>query len=515
MEAGDQGRGAAAGAVGLARALPVAGLAAALCVLLLATTAYNGLVAGASLRAAGLPTSVRQLLLAACYAALAALSYSRPQALLGRRALAAASLVGLAGAAAFFAGHAMPSLALTLLGAALEAPVAAWALFVFACALPGLASLQAAALAVMGGILAQQFALPLTHLLRGALTAGADGLVVAAALVGVSAFLLATRRVRELSLPGSASLDELEVTNPLSRLRPPAPLFLGVFIISLAYRFGSAFGVPPVNAPRLAMVALMSALLYVMLVRLDRQEDRLFSLCVMLIMAGLLFTSLLFEGDIFASHTLLYLGSTCFTVLCWLIVYGVGAQNAAAAMPVFCMVECLDSLGSFAGGALGEAARAAAESGWPDEREAIVWVALAFFLCAWLAFRRFNFTDAVHKIESVDASAAETAFMSGGADGAKPDGGADGESADDAGGAGAAHAARCRELASSAGLTPREAEVLELLARGRNARFIMEELGVTRNTAKAHISHVYTKLGVHSHQELLTMLEERPDGRAA
>ena len=66
---------------------------------------------------------------------------------------------------------------------------------------------------------------------------------------------------------------------------------------------------------------------------------------------------------------------------------------------------------------------------------------------------------------------------------------------------------RCRELGAAAGLTPREQEVLELLARGRNARFIMEELAVTRNTAKAHISHIYAKLGVHSQQELLSLTE--------
>ena len=39
------------------------------------------------------------------------------------------------------------------------------------------------------------------------------------------------------------------------------------------------------------------------------------------------------------------------------------------------------------------------------------------------------------------------------------------------------------------------------------AQYIMDTLHVTRNTAKAHIAHVYTKLGVHSHQELLSLVE--------
>ncbi|MCR5582478.1 MAG: LuxR family transcriptional regulator, partial [Eggerthellaceae bacterium] len=30
---------------------------------------------------------------------------------------------------------------------------------------------------------------------------------------------------------------------------------------------------------------------------------------------------------------------------------------------------------------------------------------------------------------------------------------------------------------------------------------------ISRNTAKSHIKHVYSKLGVHSHQELIDLAE--------
>lgn len=46
------------------------------------------------------------------------------------------------------------------------------------------------------------------------------------------------------------------------------------------------------------------------------------------------------------------------------------------------------------------------------------------------------------------------------------------------------------------GLTPREAEVLTLLARGRSNRAIAQTLGIAPKTAGAHIEHIYTKLGV-------------------
>jgi HD-GYP domain-containing protein (c-di-GMP phosphodiesterase class II) len=47
-----------------------------------------------------------------------------------------------------------------------------------------------------------------------------------------------------------------------------------------------------------------------------------------------------------------------------------------------------------------------------------------------------------------------------------------------------------------AGLTPREVEVLTLVARGLTTREIADELVITPKTAGNHIEHIYTKIGV-------------------
>ena len=73
--------------------------------------------------------------------------------------------------------------------------------------------------------------------------------------------------------------------------------------------------------------------------------------------------------------------------------------------------------------------------------------------------------------------------------------------------------ARCDELAREHGLTPREREVFEMLARGRDRAFIQERLVVSRNTVKAHVKHVYAKLGIHSHQELIDLVERGSSAR--
>lgn len=64
------------------------------------------------------------------------------------------------------------------------------------------------------------------------------------------------------------------------------------------------------------------------------------------------------------------------------------------------------------------------------------------------------------------------------------------------------------EIASAAQLTERETEIFELLVRGRNARYLQDQLGITRNTAKSHIAHIYAKLGVHSQQELIDFVDQ-------
>ncbi|MDR1421432.1 MAG: LuxR C-terminal-related transcriptional regulator [Coriobacteriales bacterium] len=57
-------------------------------------------------------------------------------------------------------------------------------------------------------------------------------------------------------------------------------------------------------------------------------------------------------------------------------------------------------------------------------------------------------------------------------------------------------------------LTQRETDVLRLLLAGRSSRRIQEELLVSESTAHTHIRHIYTKLNIHSKQELIDIVEE-------
>ncbi len=69
---------------------------------------------------------------------------------------------------------------------------------------------------------------------------------------------------------------------------------------------------------------------------------------------------------------------------------------------------------------------------------------------------------------------------------------------------------RCDELSEQYLLSAREKEVLLILAKGHNANFIQEQLCVSKSTAKTHINHIYKKMDIHTQQELLKMVEDRP-----
>ena len=63
---------------------------------------------------------------------------------------------------------------------------------------------------------------------------------------------------------------------------------------------------------------------------------------------------------------------------------------------------------------------------------------------------------------------------------------------------GAAGSASRSDAAARDGLSPRELEVLRLLARGLSGAAIAEQLVISRKTVATHLQHVMAKLGVHS-----------------
>lgn len=72
---------------------------------------------------------------------------------------------------------------------------------------------------------------------------------------------------------------------------------------------------------------------------------------------------------------------------------------------------------------------------------------------------------------------------------------------------------RVIRLGHRCGVSGRELEVMLLLVQGRSAARVADSLGVSAATVNSHVHHVYRKLGVHSRQELLDMVEQEGQKR--
>lgn len=63
-------------------------------------------------------------------------------------------------------------------------------------------------------------------------------------------------------------------------------------------------------------------------------------------------------------------------------------------------------------------------------------------------------------------------------------------------------------IAQDFNLSRREHEILCYLAHGRNAAFIQQELQISINTVKTHIANIYGKIGAHSIQDVIDLVEK-------
>lgn len=67
---------------------------------------------------------------------------------------------------------------------------------------------------------------------------------------------------------------------------------------------------------------------------------------------------------------------------------------------------------------------------------------------------------------------------------------------------------RCRRVIERYGLTEREGEIMVMFAKGRNLPYVQEELCLSKSTVSTHRQHIYQKLGVHSGQEMIDLIQD-------
>ena len=529
---------------------------------------------------------ISTLVIAATFLATTAVAYRKPQIVRAPALVALACVFTLAAIAFVGAGLSAHNVALLSLGIFCRSIGRALTLCLFALCLVQLESGKQVSFAIALGL----FIFSVLDLFRGVIGTPLNAILLLGAvqiIVAVWAMKPASR-VLDITSAGD-SVDDLKLADPTAFL----PVFHGVFVCILLFSAASGFALtfnevasaPPTLLANTPLLALL--LLFLLLSWGNKREDVLFTLSVLIVMAGFLTTPLSFN-ETFAntSSTLLRFGEQCFDVLAWTVVAAIGRRNVYGCLVSAGVMQVMSSIGTLIGAMSGHITNDFVHIDFFMATGFALTMVFAFFAFLWCGFRSFSFTDAIKSVTAVShpssgeqgepagesllhhkealAAGTEGGFVRvgnaerttagaaltpaeattgceaeetrqyepGRSDCKKPPAqihsyGAYGESDADtdktpgamtnasgeepAPEAGTAAPAPdqldedCAHLSDEFGLTAREREVFVLLAHGRNGRYIMDHLIISRNTAKSHIKHIYSKLGVHSHQELIDL----------
>ena len=529
---------------------------------------------------------ISTLVIAATFLATTAVAYRKPQIVRAPALVALACVFTLAAIAFVGAGLSAHNVALLSLGIFCRSIGRALTLCLFALCLVQLKSGKQVSFAIALGL----FIFSVLDLFRGVIGTPLNAILLLGAgqiIVAVWAMKPASR-VLDITSAGD-SVDDLKLADPTAFL----PVFHGVFVCILLFSAASGFALtfnevasaPPTLLANTPLLALL--LLFLLLSWGNKREDVLFTLSVLIVMAGFLTTPLSFN-ETFAntSSTLLRFGEQCFDVLAWTVVAAIGRRNVYGCLVSAGVMQVMSSIGTLIGAMSGHITNDFVHTDFFMATGFALTMVFAFFAFLWCGFRSFSFTDAIKSVTAVShpssgetgepagesllhrkealAAGTEGGFVRVGnakrttagaaltpaeamkgceaerarqhepsrsdckeppaqrhgcgtydepdADTGKTAGAMTNASGEEpAPEAGAAAPApdqldeNCARLSDEFGLTAREREVFVLLAHGRNGRYIMDHLIISRNTAKSHIKHIYSKLGVHSHQELIDL----------
>lgn len=413
------------------------------------------------------------------------------------------------------AGLIMRNSALLMAGSLLDSLAEAW---LFVLAYLAFAQLEAPRRPVvaMAACLAAYLLQPWTNALAPTYAVAANALCFTVLFLCVRPLVGAPlREVRHSEPPA-----EMAVANPQSFLPFGHLLFVTIFVFSIAQGLVVALPGPFNEAPALPMAFLPLAVILVVYLARRRMPnaDGLFALCALLIIAGMFLQPsdrVVSGGVVSASNTLIEAGASCFNLLLVLLVGSIAGRNRATALPTAALVLALYWSGMLVGAVLGNGAMAL--FGWTEQ--ALVWTsfasAMVFVAFCFIVLKNVSFVEAIGAILPPEPLRPPGGAESVGAgDGCGEDGGANQGPIGSGGALGEALSAgsdaleaRCAAVGAEYGLTPREGEVFALLAQGRTVGVIREKLVISLNTARFHTKNIYAKLGVHSQQELIDLVE--------
>lgn len=225
----------------------------------------------------------------------------------------------------------------------------------------------------------------------------------------------------------------------------------------------------------------------------------IYRLSLPIMVAGYVAVALLLDAHAAVSILIINIGYEFFDILAWVLFVEVARRREQNALYIF----GLGVMFMFAGMALGNGASHIVNSLMVAGNVQANVIAMVAILClvfiAFLVLPEGTLAQISGSIICRRSERAESVPVSpvSGEEGAA----ADGQPAPDR------LRCQCAAVARDFELTPREGEVLVLLAYGRTLSIIARDLHIAKGTARTHIENIYRKLDVHKQQELIDLVE--------
>lgn len=282
------------------------------------------------------------------------------------------------------------------------------------------------------------------------------------------------------NIPSKTDAMEEHDDRPLHLGRLCISIFVFVFVFNFAYTTLPASPFEDMAARPIRSVANVSvtiALLAMILAKGNINQMSLYRLSFPVLLGALLLMLVIPGEHAVLASVLAAAGYKLFDVLFWCVLVGLAHENRAISWRVLGFGMTANFLGMGLGIGLRERAWAATASGALDPTLLVCGLMFALVVIIMLILPE-SVVSQIMARSSKKQRQEEPSL-----------------------------AQRCSTASEIHGLTAREREVLVFLAQGRTQGVIARKLSISEGTAHTHIIHVYQKLGVHSQQELIDLVE--------
>ena len=261
------------------------------------------------------------------------------------------------------------------------------------------------------------------------------------------------------------------------------------------------------GSPIFALVVVGAAFIAIVAKAGERFNPTLiYRLSLPIMVAGYVAIALLFDSHAAISLLIINVGYEFFDILTWVLFVDASRRRNENALYIFGLGVAF----MFCGMALGNAASHILDTLVSSGNVQANVVAMAAILClvivAFLVLPEGTVAQLSRREGHAERGAARATESGVLGESEAGDGAASSNQAE-----GASTADRierhCAAVARDFGLTPRESEVIVLLAYGRTLAIIARDLHIAQGTARTHIENIYRKLDVHKQQELIDLVE--------